>query len=78
MHIKMTSLSIRNGHWLATLETKHLFFWKNKIMAAGIIGSSGEVFVDNASVVSDYAVDCESVKNAIYKQWRCFYMPEGD
>ena len=73
MHIKITSLSIRNGHWLATLETKHLFFWKNKIMAAGTLDSSGGLFVENASVVSDYPVDARIVKIALNQQWRCFY-----
>lgn len=77
-HIKMTSLSIRNGHWLATLETRHLFFWKNKIMAAGTLDSSGGLFVDNASVVSDYPILVSDVKNALNQQWRCFYMPEGN
>ena len=78
MHIKMTSLSIRNGHWLATLETSYLFFWKNKIMAAGTMDSSGGLFIDTASVVSDYPVDFRVVKVALNNQWRCFYMPEGE
>jgi len=76
MHIKMTSLSIRNGQWLATLETSYLFFWKNKIIAAGTLDSSSGVFVDTASVVSDYHVTIADVKSALHQQWRVFYMPE--
>lgn len=71
-HIKMTSLSKRDGKWLAKLECTHWLFLKNTIIASGALATDGHVYTTNCSVVSDKPVDVELVKNAIYQQWRVF------
>lgn len=71
-HIKMTSLSKRDGKWLAKLECTEWLFLKNSIIASGIMTANNEVFANNCSVVSDKPIDVELVKNAIYQQWRVF------
>lgn len=71
-HIKMTSLSKRDGKWLAKLECTHLLFLKNTIIASGALATDGHVYTTNCSVVSDKPIDVELVKNAIYQQWRVF------
>lgn len=71
-HIKMTSLSKRDGKWLAKLECKHWLFLKNTIIASGALATDGHVYTTNCSVVSDKPVDIVAVKNAISQQWRVF------
>lgn len=71
-HIKMTSLSKRDGKWLARLECTEWLFLKNSIIASGIMTSNNEVFTSNCSVISDKPIDVELVKNAVYQQWRVF------
>lgn len=75
-HIKMTSLSKRDGKWLARLECTERYFpyisVTNNIIASGIMTANNEVFTNNCSVVSDKMIDVELVKNAIYQQWRVF------
>lgn len=75
-HIKMTSLSKRDGKWLAKLECTERYFpyisVTNNIIASGIMTANNEVFTNNCSVVSDKMIDVELVKNAVYQQWRVF------
>ena len=71
-HIKMLSLSKRDGKWLAKLECKHWLFLKNSIIASGALATDGHVYTTNCSVVSDKPIDVELVKNAIFQQWRVF------
>lgn len=75
-HIKMTSLSKRDGKWLAKLEHVYRVFpyitVTNNIIASGIMTANDEVFTNNCSVVSDKPIDVELVKNAVYQQWRVF------
>lgn len=75
-HIKMLSLSKRDGKWLAKLECTERYFpyisVTNNIIASGLMSSDGSVFTSNCSVVSDRPIDVELVKNAIYQQWRVF------
>lgn len=71
-HIKMISLSKRDGKWLAKLECTYWLFLKNTIIASGLLSSDGCVFTGNCSVVSDKPVDIGLVKNAVYHQWRVF------
>lgn len=75
-HIKMISLSKRDGKWLAKLECTERYFpyisVTNGIIASGQLSSDGCVFTGNCSVVSDRPIDVELVKNAVYQQWRVF------
>lgn len=75
-HIKMTSLSKRDGKWLAKLECTERYFpyisVTNNIIASGTMTANNEVFTNTCSVVSDKPVDIVAVKNAISQQWRVF------
>lgn len=75
-HIKMISLSKRDGKWLAKLECTERYFpyisVTNGIIASGALATDGHVYTTNCSVVSDRPIDVELVKNAISQQWRVF------
>ena len=69
-HITLTSFTVSDGHFQATLETKKMFR-KHKIVAAGKF--LGGPCITNFGYVSDVPVDGEQVKKVVKEGWRVFY-----